>query len=125
MVRRTMDTERAIDSAEILLRQWAVQIDAVAPWRLDVLLPHTDLTAAAHILCGTEWGTLTSITALDLDLEGCQLELIYDFRCERALVCLRLRLPHRNGPVPSLTPICSSARPFEESLSERFGIRFE
>jgi NADH:ubiquinone oxidoreductase subunit C len=119
-----MDTERAIDSAEILLRQWAVQIDAIAPWRLDVLLPADDLPAAAHIICGTEWGTLTGITALDFDSESCQLELIYDFRRERALVCLRLRVSHRSDPVPSLTPICSSARPFEESLSERFGIRF-
>lgn len=119
-----MDIDRAIDSAETLLRQWAVRIDSVAPWRLDVLLPAKELPSAARILCGTEWGSLTGITMLEIpDSQGC-CELIYDFRHQQALVCLRVRLEEITDPIPSLTPLCPCAEPFEQSFTERYGLKF-
>lgn len=119
-----MDTERAIDSAEILLRQWAVQVDDVAPWRLDVLLPLKDLRPAARILCGTEWGQLTSITVLQLGERERQFELIYDFRQDQALVCLKVCLKSLHQSAPSLSDICPCAKPFEESFRAQYGITF-
>jgi NADH:ubiquinone oxidoreductase subunit C len=119
-----MDTERAIDSAEILLRRWAVRVDDVAPWRLDVLLPLEDLRPAAQILCGTEWGQLTSITVLQLAERERQLELIYDFRQDQALVCLKVRLQSLTQSVPSLSKICPCAQPFEDSFRAQYGITF-
>jgi Ni,Fe-hydrogenase III component G len=119
-----MDTERAIDSAETLLRQWAVQIEPIASWRLDVLLPTGDLTQAAQVLCGTEWGTLTGITVLEPGTDNYAFELIYDFRHGQALVCIRVRLTDETDSVPSLTHICPCAEPLEQSFTDRYGIRF-
>ena len=120
-----MDTERAIDSAEILLRQWAVQVDSIAPWRLDVLIPISDLRPAAQILCGTEWGALTSITVLEMGKKERQFELIYDFRQDQALVCIKIRLKSRSQVVPSLADICACAQPFEASFRKQYGITFD
>ncbi len=119
-----MDTDRAIDSAETLLRQWAIQIDEIAPWRLDVLIPAKELRPAARILCGTEWGSLASITVLELGDEGRGFELIYDFRRGHALVCLRVYLATLTDSVPSLAKICPCAMPFEQSFTQRYGITF-
>ncbi len=119
-----MATERAIDSAETLLRQWAVQVDNIAPWRLDVLIPAKHLRSVARMLCGTEWGSLSSITVLELDNNGSRYEMIYDFRHGHALVCIRLQLASLVDRVPSLGSICPCAHPFEKSFSERYGIAF-
>jgi len=120
-----MDTERAIESAETLLRQWAILVDDIAPWRLDVLIPASELRSAARMLCGTEWGDLTSITVLELGDEGREYELIYDFRRGPALVCLRVQLATLSDSIPSLTEICDCAQPFEASFTERYGIVFD
>lgn len=120
-----MDTERAIESAETLLRQWAIMIDDIAPWRLDVLIPAGQLTSAAQMLCNTEWGDLSSITVLELGDQGRGYELIYDFRRGPALVCLRVHLANLSDSVPSLADVCDCARAFEDSFTERYGIIFE
>jgi hypothetical protein len=119
-----MDTERAIDSAETLLRQWALQIEDIAPWRLDVLVPTRDLVPSARILCGTEWGHLSGITVLELGISSSHYELIYDFRRGQALVCIRVRLADISEQVPSLAAICPCAKPFEDSFAERYGLTF-
>lgn len=113
-----------LDSAETLLRQWAVRIEISPPSRLEAMLAPEDLPDAVHILCGTEWGSLTQIRFVERGPDPGRCELVYDFRHGAAQVRLRVPVPDSGGCIPSVRHVCPRAARYESQLARHPLIRF-
>jgi Ni,Fe-hydrogenase III component G len=120
-----MDTETIIQTARLLVEEWAKEMVTPEPNRLDVILKKPeDLVPAATGLRVKRLGYLAAITGLDLGAEVGEIEVLYHFCTGPVTVTLRVRLPH-GGPqpvVPTLSEIIPSAEPFERELSEMLGV---
>lgn len=120
------NTEEILIVAEELLASWAWKATAVRPEpnRLDVYLVQTaDLVPMVAALRVTRLGNLSAITGLDSEPEKGELEVLYHFCTEAAVITLRVHLSRQNPAVPTLCEIIPSAEPFERELSEMFGIQ--
>jgi Ni,Fe-hydrogenase III component G len=59
---------------------------------------------------------------LDLGAEANEMEILYHFCPEGAIITLRVRVPRQDAVVPSLSEVIPSSEVFERELREMFGI---
>jgi Ni,Fe-hydrogenase III component G len=114
-----------METARLLIQEWAKEITMPEPNRLDVILKHADdLVPAVAGLRVKRLGYLAAITGLDLGSELGELEVLYHFCTAHVVITLRVRLPREEGTasVPTLSDIIPSAQSFERELSEMLGI---
>jgi Ni,Fe-hydrogenase III large subunit/Ni,Fe-hydrogenase III component G len=115
-------TETGLAQAVDLLKPWTKEIAMPEEGRVEVVLDGTNLLAAVETLQGIHWGHLTSITGLDPGVETGQIEILYHFRREAAVIGLRVRTDRDSASVPSICDIIPSASFMERETSEMFGM---
>ncbi len=120
-----MTTEEILVLAEEIVRSW--------DWTTEVSRPRSDrldvrvkaINELIPIIVGLRvkrLGYLSAIVGLDLGLEANEIEVLYQFCPEGAVITLRVRVPRTNPSLPSLCDIIPSAEVFERELREMFGI---
>lgn len=135
-----MDTQEALQKAEVILKDMAVSFKRPEENRLDVVISPDNLKAAVKTLLLQErWGYLSAITGLDnpeyevdeisremraVDGKGF-LEALYHFVAGAAITTLRVPLPYSNPRVESICDLMPSASIYEREAMELLGIIFE
>lgn len=118
-----MDIDTIMQTARLLVEEWAEEIIEPAPGWMDVYLSKPDdLLPAVTGLRVKRLGYLSAITGLDLGEEANALEVIYHFCPGKAIINLRIRLDRDAPFIPSLYEIVPSAVPFEREIKETLGI---
>ncbi|MBX3065976.1 MAG: NADH-quinone oxidoreductase subunit C [Anaerolineae bacterium] len=117
--------ELTLKSAETLLAQWTLESTTPDPQRLDVCLSPTNLLAAVKAIQEAHWGYLAAITGLDLGADKHEIEVLYHFCADAAVLTLRVRVPYGAASVPSICGIVPSATFFERELMEMLGVNVE
>lgn len=120
-----MNTEQILDLAEGVAKQWdwATEVSRPRPDSLDVKVK--ELKELVPIIVGLRvqrLGYLSAIVGMDLGPEANELEVLYHFCPEAAVITLRVRIPRQNAVLPSLCDIIPSAEVFERELREMFGV---
>ena len=102
---------------------WTTEVSRPRPDRLDVNVKV--LNELLPIIVGLRvkrLGYLSAIVGIDLGPEANEMEVLYYFCPESAVITLRVRVPRQNASLPSLCEIIPSAEVFERELREMFGI---
>lgn len=120
-----MNTNEILELAEGLVKSWdwATEVSRPKPDRLDVLV--RDMKQLLPIIVGLRvkrLGYLTAIVGVDLGVEAGEMEILYCFGPEGAVITLRVRVPRDAAVLPSLCEIIPSAEVFERELREMLGI---
>jgi Ni,Fe-hydrogenase III component G len=120
-----MNTEEILTLAEEIIKSWdwATEISHPRVDRLDVKIKTLDeLIPIIVALRVKRLGYLSAIVGMDLGMQVNEMEVLYHFCPEGAIITLRVRVPRQNGVLPSLCEIIPSAEVFERELREMFGI---
>jgi Ni,Fe-hydrogenase III component G len=120
-----VNTEEILGLAEEIVKSWdwATEVSHPRPDRLDVKV--NAINELIPIIVGLRvkrLGYLSAIVGLDLGPQVNEIEVLYQFCPESAVITLRVRLPRTNPSLPSLCDIIPSAEVFERELREMFGI---
>lgn len=134
-----MDTEKALQLAESLLKEFTVSTNRPETDRLDVVIERKNLKPAVKaLLLDRHWGYLSAITGLDnalykvdettkeksIDPKGGSLELLYHFCQGAAVTTLRVSIPYNDAKVDTICDLISSVSLYEREAAELFGIEF-
>ena len=134
-----MDTEKALELAESLLKDFAISTNRPEENRVDFVIDRKNLKPAVNtILVNKHWGYLSAITALDnalwkvdettkektIDPSGGSLELLYHFCQAAAVATLRVSIPYDDPEVDSICDLISSVSLYEREAAELYGIEF-
>lgn len=111
--------ERVQDLLADDVQSWHVPEDH----RLDAVTTVAHLLPAIQRLQETRWGYLATITGLDSG--GDDLEVLYHFCADAAVLTLRVPVPRDEAAVPTICPLVPYAGVFERELSEMFGVNVE
>ena len=120
-----MDIAIMMETARLLVQEWAKEITTPAPNRMDVVLKKPkDVLAAATGLRVKRMGYISAITGIDHGPEADMIEALYHFSTGPLIVTLRAQMPRTAGQsvVPTLSEIIPSAEPSERELREMFGV---
>lgn len=120
-----MNTNEILQLAEGIVRSWdwATEISHPRPDRLEVNVKVIqELIPMIVGLRVKRLGYLSAIVGLDLGEAVNEIEVVYYFCPESAVIALRIRVPRQGGSLPSLHEIIPSAEVFERELREMFGI---
>ena len=120
-----MSTEEILGLAEEIVRSWdwATEASRPRPDRLDVKVNVIDQLIPIIVgLRVKRLGYLSAIVGLDGSPETNEMEVLYLFCPESAVIALRVRVPRSSPCLPSLCDIIPSAEVFERELREMFGI---
>ena len=120
-----MTTEEILSLAEQIVQAW--------DWATDVSRPHADrldvkikvMDQLLPVIVGLRvkrLGYLSAIVGMDLGPEANEMEVLYYFCPESAVITLRVRVPRQGATLPSLCDVIPSAEVFERELREMFGI---
>jgi Ni,Fe-hydrogenase III large subunit/NADH:ubiquinone oxidoreductase subunit C len=115
-------TEDALAKGVELLEPWTEETNVPEEGRTDVTLHPENLLAAVQALHEEQWGHLTSITGLDLGVDAGEIEVLYHFRQQAAVLGLRVRTPRDGASVHSICDILPSASFMEREMSEMLGV---
>jgi ech hydrogenase subunit E len=115
-------TEEDLAGAVELLKPWAKEINIPEEGRVDLVLDGAHLLAAVETLHEIRWGHLTSITGLDPGVDTGEIEVLYHFRRQAAVVGLRVRTRRDSASLPSICGIIPSASFLEREMGEMFGV---
>jgi ech hydrogenase subunit E len=115
-------TEEDLAEAVELLKPWAQEINTPEEGRVDLVLDGAHLLAAVETLHEIRWGHLTSITGLDPGVDTGEIEVLYHFRRQAAVVGLRVRTRRDSASLPSICGIIPSASFLEREMGEMFGV---
>jgi len=102
---------------------WATEVSRPRPERLDVKVK--EIKQLLPIIVGLRvkrLGYLSAIVGVDLGVEANEIEVIYYFCPESAVIALRVRVPRQGATLASLSDVIPSAEVFERELREMFGI---
>jgi Ni,Fe-hydrogenase III component G len=134
-----METEKALELAESLMKDFAISTNRPEVNRVDIVIDRKNLKpAVAAILVDKRWGYLSAITALDnalwkvdditkvktIDPSGGSLELLYHFCQAAAVATLRVSIPYNDPKVDSICSLISSVSLYEREAAELYGIEF-
>jgi len=117
-----MTTESLLEQGVQLVGARASAQNAPEPNRMDLTVETGNLLAAVRSLADARWGYLSTITGLDLGPEAGNMEVLYHFCNEGAVLTLRVPVARGNPAVPSLCAILPAASFFERELMEMFGV---
>jgi Ni,Fe-hydrogenase III component G len=118
-----MNLDPRIQTAQLLVGEWAERMESPTPTSLNVYLRNPkDLVPAVTGLRVKRLGYLAAITGLDPSVEDENLDVLYHFCTGPVVITLHLRVPKSESTIPSLGEIVPSSEPFERELSEMFGI---
>src|SRR5512140_1650349 len=120
-----MNTTEILDLAEGLVKSWdwATETSRPRPDCLDVNVKQLDQLLPIIVgLRVKRLGYLSAIVGLDLGVEAGEMEVLYYFCPEGAVISLRVRVPRQGASLPSLCEVIPSAEVFERELREMFGI---
>src|SRR5512140_1810332 len=120
-----MTTEEILNIAEQIVQawDWATEVSRPRPERLDVKVKVIDQLLPIIVgLRVKRLGYLTAIVGMDLGPQVNEMEVLYYFCPEGAIITLRVRIPRQGAAVPSLSEVIPSAEVFERELREMFGI---
>ena len=120
-----MSTEELLVLAEQVVKSWdwATEVSRPRPDRIDVIVKELD--ELLPIIVGLRvkrLGYLSAIVGTDLGAEANQMEVVYYFCPESAVIALRVKLPRDHARLASLGEVIPSAEVFERELQEMFGI---
>lgn len=115
-------TEEDLAEAVELLKPWSKEIQTPEEGRVEVVLDRENLLAAVETLHEIRWGHLTSITGLDPGVDTGEIEVLYHFRRQAAVVGLRVRTRRDSASLPSICGIIPSASFLEREMGEMFGV---
>lgn len=134
-----METEKALELAESLLKDFAISTHRPEENRVDFVIDRKNLKAAVSAFkVNGHWGYLSAITGLDnalwkvdettkersIDPSGGSLELLYHFCQAAAVATLRVSIPYNDPKVDSICSLISSVSMYEREAAELFGIEF-
>lgn len=120
-----MTTEEILNLAEQIVQawDWATEVSRPRPERLDVKIKALDQLLPIIVgLRVKRLGYLSAIVGLDLGPQANEMEVLYHFCPEAAIITLRVRVPRQGASLPSLCDVIPSAEVFERELREMFGI---
>ena len=120
-----MTTEEILNLAEQIVQawDWATDVCRPRPDRLDVKIKVLDQLLPIIVgLRVKRLGYLSAIVGLDLGPQANEMEVLYHFCPEGAVITLRVRVPRQGATLPSLCDVIPSAEVFERELREMFGI---
>src|SRR5512140_3754787 len=120
-----MSSEEILALAEEILKPWAAvtEISRPRPDRLNVTVKAADQLLPIVVgLRVKRLGYLSAIVGMDLGPEKNEIEVLYYFCPESAIISLRLRVPRESASLPTLSDVIPSAEVFERELREMFGI---
>src|SRR5512140_1235174 len=120
-----MTTEEILTLAENVVQSWdwATEVSRPRFDRLDVKIK--DLAQLVPIIVGLRvkrLGYLSAIVGIDLGPEANEMEVLYQFCPEAAVITLRVRVPRQGASLASLCDVIPSAEVFERELREMLGI---
>ena len=120
-----MNVEEILTLAEGVVQSWdwATEVSRPRPDRLDVKVK--DIKQLLPIIVGLRvkrLGYLSAIVGVDLGAEANEMEVLYYFCPESAVIALRVRVPRQGATLQSLCDVIPSAEVFERELREMFGI---
>ena len=120
-----MNAEEILGLAEDIVQSWdwATEVSSPRPDCLNVIIKaNNELIPIIVGLRVKRLGYLSAIVGVDLGPEINEMEVLYYFCPESAVITLRVRVPRQNASLPSLCEIIPSAEVFERELHEMFGI---
>ncbi len=120
-----MTTEELLTLAEQVVKSWdwATEVSRPRPDRLDVKIKVLDQLLPIVVgLRVKRLGYLSAIVGMDLGSQANEMEVLYHFCPESAVITLRVRMPRQGATLPSLCDVIPSAEVFERELREMFGI---
>ncbi len=120
-----MTTEEILNLAEQIVQawDWATEVSRPRPERLDVKIKVLDQLLPIIVgLRVKRLGYLSAIIGMDLGPEANEMEVLYHFCPEAAVITLRVRVPRQGATLPSLCDVIPSAEVFERELREMFGM---
>jgi NADH:ubiquinone oxidoreductase subunit C len=120
-----METNAILQSAQNLLAPWTKKVTSPEDPRLDIAIEPESLVEAIRAMVRAGGWHLSAITGLDIvqteENEG-QIELLYHFCNEAAVVTLRLMVPYGLPEVPTICGVIPSANLYERELVEMLGV---
>ncbi len=135
-----MDTEKDLQLAETLLKEFALSANRPESHRLDVVIDRKNLKIAVKtLMVDNRWGYLAAITGVDnakyevdeatkekkIIPDAGSLEVLYHFCHGAAITTLRVSLPYDDAKIDSICDVVSSVSLYEREAAELFGIDFE
>ena len=120
-----MTRDEILNLAEQLVKSWdwATEVSRPRPDRLDVKIKVLDQLLPIIVgLRVKRMGYLSAIVGMDLGPQANEMEVLYYFCPESAIITLRVRVPRQGAALPSLCEVIPSAEVFERELREMFGI---
>jgi Ni,Fe-hydrogenase III component G len=126
-----METIKALEVAEALLKPYAESITHPEPKRMDLVVCLEQFKPAVKQLVDAHWGYLAAITGVDHPAPAVEppaepndgsLEILYSFCRAAALINLRISVPNSCAVVPTVCDLIPSATLYERELLEMFGI---
>lgn len=134
-----METKKALELAESLLKDFAISTNRPEENRVDIVIDRKNLKEAVNAFkVNGHWGYLSAITGLDnalwkvdettkeksIDPSGGSLELLYHFCQAAAVATLRVSIPYNDAKVDSICSLISSVSMYEREAAELYGIEF-
>lgn len=125
-----METNELLEVGNNLIENWIETSNTPEENRLDVWLFPENLKKMVQQLVENHWGYLITITGMDIppvmidenieDQPG-QLEAMYHFANEAAIITLRVKVPYSNPKIDSICDLIPSATIYEREIIELFG----
>ncbi len=128
-----MEVNRLLESGKSLVDRLSLSIIQPEEERLDVEISAFNLKEAVKSIVTANWGYLITITGLDIppkvemdNQAGSpgELEALYHFANENAIITLRVKIPYSNPQIESICDLIPSASLYERELMELFGFDF-
>ncbi len=124
-----MEINNLLESGENLLEKWVESSNTFEENRLDIWVLPENFKSAVKSLVENHWGYLVTITGMDIppatDQENNnqpgQLEALYHFANEAAIITIRVKVPYSKPQIESICDLIPSATIYEREAIELFG----
>lgn len=124
-----MNTSSLLDSGKILLEKWVESSNSPEENRLDIWVSLENFRSAVQSIVENHWGYLMTITGMDIvsdmnqekNNQPGQLEALYHFANEAAIITIRVSVPYDNPQIESICDFIPSATIYEREAIELFG----
>ncbi len=120
-----MDTSTALQKVEEMLKPWTEAVQKPFENRVDINIQAKNFLPVVKTLLDAHWGYLSAITGVDRPGESAEtsnIELLYHFCEEAAILTLRVNLPYQNAVIDSICGMIPSVTLYEREIIEMFGV---